>query len=372
MKLMIVDDHAGVREMIRALVCSPDDEVRECESADEAIRVAPEFQPEFVTMDLWMPGLNSFKGIQAMLQTNPTAKIVVVTAYDQRGLRDAAQEAGAVHYILKENLSELRNVLNLPPLNASVPAARAHPVHADRFSGMQNPLAQLSARVEELEYFPTFAANELRAPLKVIENFLAILQRQPAAQATPEIQSCASGIEAACRLMNQQIEVLLDFAASGGNSLQWETITTEKLIKDAWEDVGQRTPTDQVCFKMFRMPSISGDPNLLRFVFVHLLDNAVKFSAARSQPVIEVSCCDMGSYSVFAVTDNGVGFDMQHAERLFLPLSRLPASDKYPGRGLGLALAHRIVQQHGGRIWAEGKVDHGATIYFTLPRPPLS
>jgi signal transduction histidine kinase len=310
-----------------------------------------------------------------MLKTNPDAKIVVVTAYDQRGLRDAAKEAGAAHYVPKDNLIELRTALNLPPIKAPVPppaSGSSRNVQNVFGSSGRSPVAQLAARVDELELFPAFVANELRAPLRTIESSISVLKGHTAASLPTEASTCIQHVEAACVQMNERIEALFSFADSGRAAIRWEDFAPDQLVRRVWEEISQRTPTDRVCFKLFRMPAIAGDRNLLRLAFTHLLDNALKFSATRTSPVVEVSCCDVGSYSVFAVTDNGIGFEMEHVNKLFLPLSRLPGSEKYPGIGLGLALSRRIVQQHGGRIWAEGRPGEGTTIYFTLPRPPAT
>jgi signal transduction histidine kinase len=366
MRLMIVDDHSGVREMIRDLVCHPTDEVCECVTADEAVQRAPEFRPDYVTMDLWMPGLNSFKGIQGIRASSPGTKVVVVTAYDQRDLREAATEAGAVDYVLKDNLSALRNVFRPASENPSMltVASAAGDCNSDTPPGSASD--RLAARIEELEAFPAFAANELRMPIRTIENFIAILQRQ-SPTLNDDARACVNRINEVCRQMHQKMDSLLAFTETGRRPLQQETVDLNALVQHCWNAARDGGAAQEFEFRQFKLPAVEADPELLGVVFRNVFENAIKFCAGRPSPTVEVNCCNVGDHAVIAVTDNGSGFDMRHANRLFLPLGRLHSADQYPGAGFGLAMARRIVQQHGGRIWAEGRLNQGATFYFTLP-----
>jgi light-regulated signal transduction histidine kinase (bacteriophytochrome) len=145
-------------------------------------------------------------------------------------------------------------------------------------------------------------------------------------------------------------------------------VSLEHLVKDVIEAMSHELEQRKVVFKIERLPEVCGDPAMLRQVLVNLIGNAVKYTRPREQAEIEIRCSETPEEFVASVRDNGVGFDMEYAQKLFGVFQRLHRPEEFEGTGIGLANVRRIIHRHGGRTWAESKVDAGATFYFTLPK----
>jgi light-regulated signal transduction histidine kinase (bacteriophytochrome) len=176
-------------------------------------------------------------------------------------------------------------------------------------------------------------------------------------------------VEAATR-MGRLIDDLLAFSREGRAELTLAPVALNDLVRDVQREVGDGASPDRLVWRIGDLPVVAGDRALLRLVFVNLLSNAVKYSSTRDRSEVEVGAApsaDAGEAVVF-VRDNGVGFDMTYAHKLFGVFQRLHAADEFEGTGIGLANVRRIVQRHGGRVWAESRIGAGATFYVSLPR----
>jgi light-regulated signal transduction histidine kinase (bacteriophytochrome) len=220
----------------------------------------------------------------------------------------------------------------------------------------------------ELEAFSYSVSHDLRAPLRHITGFASLLQRSAASRLSEqEARHMRTIIDAATR-MGRLIDDLLAFSRMGRTALDLQPISLDAVVDDALLEL-HGLPGREVAWTIHRpLPIVAGDPAMLRLVFVNLLSNAVKYAGARDVPAIEIGATGGdGAETVVFVRDNGVGFDMQYAHKLFGVFQRLHSADAFEGTGIGLANVRRIVQRHGGRVWAEGIVDAGATFFFSLP-----
>ncbi len=168
--------------------------------------------------------------------------------------------------------------------------------------------------------------------------------------------------------MGNLIDDLLAFSRIGRAETRKTRVNLDQLIKEVVAEIGQDTQGRDVQWKIAALPTCYGDRSMLRLVLMNLLSNAVKFTRARKQSMVEVGYVDgnKGEFEVF-VKDNGAGFDMQYANKLFGVFQRLHRAEEFEGTGIGLAIVQRIIQRHGGKVWAESGIDQGATFYFTLP-----
>jgi signal transduction histidine kinase len=229
--------------------------------------------------------------------------------------------------------------------------------------------AALEAANAELEAFSYSVSHDLRAPLRHVAGFAQMLSRTGApkldAKERHYLETIVSSAEQAGRL----IDDLLSFARMTRADLQWARVDTGALAREAQAEVSSEAAGRAVRWSLGSLPEVRGDREMLRQVFVNLFSNALKYTRGRTPAEIEVGSAsrDDGAF-VFFVRDNGVGFDMRYASKLFGVFQRLHRADEFEGTGIGLANVRRIVLRHGGAVWAEAEPGHGATFFFSLPR----
>src|SRR5882762_526992 len=219
---------------------------------------------------------------------------------------------------------------------------------------------------QELERFSYSVSHDLRAPLRAINGFAQALWDEHAEKLGDEGKRLRAVIRDSAKLGGELIDGLLNFSRLGRQALARTPVDLNALVESVVAELRQTQGSVAVDVALAPLPPASGDGALLRHVLVNLIGNAFKFSAQRAHPKVEIGAEHNGSEVAYYVKDNGVGFDMQYANKLFGVFQRLHRPDEFEGTGVGLALAQRIIQRHGGRIWAEGKVNEGATFRFTL------
>ena len=226
--------------------------------------------------------------------------------------------------------------------------------------------AELEAVNEDLEAFTYSVSHDLRAPLRAIDGFSRILLERYAAALGEEPRRYLQTVRNSTQEMGRLIDDLLAFSRLGSAPLHKKPVAMAELVQEALDRLQSEREGRRVTITVTDLPDCEGDCSMLREVLLNLLSNALKFTRHRDEPVIEVGCLAGSHPHTYYVKDNGAGFDMQYADKLFGVFQRLHRSEDYPGTGVGLAIVHRIIARHGGRVWAEAEVDRGATFYFTL------
>jgi len=230
--------------------------------------------------------------------------------------------------------------------------------------------AQLEASNKELEAFSYSISHDLRAPLRAINSYARILTEDHGAKLDAEGQRVLGVVYSEAVRLGELIDNLLQFSRLGRQPLQKVLINMTALAREVYAELSARAPGRLVDFRLSSLPAAPADATLLRQVWVNLLDNALKFTRHRERALIEVGGTLQGGEAIYTVKDNGVGFEMKYAGKLFKVFERLHTPDEFEGTGVGLALVQRLVHRHGGRVWAEAEPDCGATFHFTLPVPP--
>jgi two-component system sensor kinase len=227
----------------------------------------------------------------------------------------------------------------------------------------------LEATNAELESFSYSVSHDLRAPLRAIHGFSRILLEDHNAKLDAEAQRLLGVIDQNTRRMGQLIDDLLAFSRLGRQEISAGRVDMQGLTGILADDIkrAEGGRNGQLEIRIGALPPARGERALLRQVVSNLLQNAVKFTRGRDNARIEVGSRLEGKHTVYYVKDNGAGFDPRYVDKLFGVFQRLHRAEDFEGTGVGLAIVKRIVQRHGGRVWAEGKVDGGATFYFTLP-----
>jgi signal transduction histidine kinase len=228
---------------------------------------------------------------------------------------------------------------------------------------------QLTMANRELEAFSYSVSHDLRTPLRHVLGFAGILREKAASQLDESNQHYLKIISESVTRMGELIDDLLDFSRMGRAEMQMTAISLDQVVKDSLKDLENEVKERKITWKISPLGEIRGDASMLRQVLLNLIGNALKFTRTRAVAEIEIGCVPGKEEGmVVFVRDNGVGFDMNYAQKLFGVFQRLHRNEDFEGTGIGLANVQRIIQRHGGKAWAEGVVDVGATFYFSLPR----
>jgi signal transduction histidine kinase len=243
----------------------------------------------------------------------------------------------------------------------------------DKLKALNQDLARRSAELEasnkELEAFAYSVSHDLRAPLRHMAGFGELLRNSSAASLNENSRRYLTVILEAANRMGTLIDDLLAFSGISRAEAHYSTVSLEQIVQEAIAEVRQDANERKIVWKIDSLPEWYGDRSMLRLVMVNLISNAVKFTRARSEAEIEIgSTRRRNDELVVFVRDNGVGFDMKYSHKLFGVFQRLHPQEAFEGTGIGLATVQRIVLRHGGRVWAESKVEGGATFYFSLSR----
>ena len=355
--MIVDDDDAQVQALCRTLPVHGYDPIGFTDP-EAALAQLRRSRCDLVLADLrMMPGgMDGIALLQAALQIDPDLVVIIMTGAGTIATAVEAMKAGALDYILKP----FKLSMIIPVLERALAVRRLR---------LEN--AALERRVREhtaeLEAFSFSVAHDLRSPLTVILSYADSLIEEFSPQLPHEALVQLEGIVAGAEQMRRLTDGLLRLSRLGRQPLSRQRVDVAGLVREVADELRRTQGPRQVAVHVGELPDCVADQALLRQVFFNLLSNAFKFTAARSAPVIAVSGRTEGGERIYAVRDNGAGFDMSEAERLFGAFQRLHATDQYEGTGIGLSIAARVVQRHGGRIWAEAEVDRGATFRFSVP-----
>ncbi len=228
--------------------------------------------------------------------------------------------------------------------------------------------AQLEAANKELESFSYSVSHDLRAPLRHITGYASLLEKKASPILDETTLHYVNTISESARQMGNLIDDLLAFSRMGRSEVKKTRTKLGNLVEGILKDLEEEIKDRNIEWKVGELPEVFCDGSMLRLVFVNLISNAVKFTRPRSKAAIEIQCVPQRDEFIFFVRDNGVGFDPKYKDKLFGVFQRLHHQDEFEGTGIGLANVRRLIHRHGGRTWAEGELENGATFYFTLPK----
>jgi len=219
---------------------------------------------------------------------------------------------------------------------------------------------------KELEAFSYSVSHDLRAPLRAISAFSNDLLRTYGPQMPPDATDLLGGVISSGQRMAQIIDDLLRLSRLGRQRLSKQPVRVSDLTQEVLNELRSEHSDRHIQIQVHDLPDCDADPSLLKQVLINLLTNAFKFTRQRANATVEIGCRLQNRERVYFVRDNGAGFDMRYVDNLFGAFQRLHGDHEFEGSGVGLSIVQRIIQRHGGRVWAEGEVDKGATFYFTL------
>ena len=361
-RLLVVDDEPA---QMRALCDTLEDHgyaVFGCTSAEAALAAMRQASFDLLLADLMMPGMNGIGLLREALAIDPTLVGVIMTGEGTIGTAVEAMQSGALDYILKPfKLSVI-----LPVLGRSLEMRRLRLENAALERQVREHAAELEAANDELDAFTRSASHDLRSPLNAVAGFSALLVSELGPHLPAEQLTWLDNIERAAKHMSQLIDDLMRLSRLGRQALNLQTVDVAALVQVTVDELRLQLQDGDLRVCVGDLPLITADVSLLRQVFVNLLSNAFKFTRGLEHAVVHIACEYRGLERVFFVRDNGPGFDMAQAGRLFEAFHRLHRPDEFEGSGIGLSIVQRVVQRHGGRVWAEASPGQGACFFFTL------
>ena len=312
-----------------------------------------------------MPGLDGISLLREALKIDPDVVGIIMTGQGTIDTAIGAMKTGAFDYILKPfRLSAI-----LPVLTRALSVRELRLENAELERSIKARSAELEAANQELDAFAHSVSHDLRAPLRAVAGCAGILEEDFGEGLGAAGQRLVRAIRADCQRMAQLIEDILAFSRLGRQPLKTRRVALNELVSEVLLELRPAYEGRAIQFSVSELGTGQGDPALLKQALVNLLNNAIKFTGKTERASVEVGLLldPAAEGNVYFVKDNGAGFDMRHADKLFGVFERLHRQEEFEGTGVGLAIVQRIVQRHGGRVWAEGAVDRGATFYFSLP-----
>ena len=363
-RLLIVDDEAA---HVRALCHTLSDHGYEAvgfSSPNAALVELQKAEFDLLLSDLMMPEMGGIELLQSALKLRPNLVAIIMTGEGTIATAVESMKSGALDYILKPfKLSAV-----LPVLERGLAMRRLRLENEMLEHKVQERTAQLEAANKELEAFSYSVSHDLRAPLRHVDSYVKLIEESDP-NLSEEGKEFAGLARRAAARMSQLIEDLLNFSRNSRAEIRRTRVNLEEMVDKMIDELKSETKGRNIVWKRGSLCEVKADAALLQQVFSNLLLNAVKYTRQRDPAEIEIGCLsDSGPEVTFFVRDNGAGFDMEYADKLFGVFQRLHAAHEFEGTGIGLANVRRIVARHGGRTWGEGKVDAGATFYFTLPK----
>jgi signal transduction histidine kinase len=316
---------------------------------------------DIVIADYKLPGFDAPTALAILQQTSLDLPFVVVSGHIGEETAVALMKAGAYDYLMKNNLARLA-----PVVERELGEARMRRERRRGQEELRRSVEELARSNAELEQFAYVVSHDLQEPLRMVASYVQLLEERYKDQLDSNAREfIAYAVDGATR-MKRMITDLLTYSRAGKNGKETVEVACEAALGQACADLRASITEAAAEISHSPLPTVLGDADQLTHLFQNLIGNAIKFRS-QAPPRVHVSAELNGQEWVFSVCDNGIGVDPQFADRIFLVFQRLHAREDYPGTGIGLAIARKIVERQGGRIWVESEPGKGATFHFTVP-----
>jgi two-component system sensor histidine kinase/response regulator len=367
-RLLIVDDEVAQMRALCDTLGLEGYVTQGFSSARLALEALRPGEFDLLLTDLMMPEVDGIALVNAASRIDPTLGAIVMTGHGTIDTAVQAMQGGALDYILKP----FKLNVVLPVIARALDVRRLRRENAELQERERQRSEELAVAYQDLESFSYSISHDLRAPLRTVDSFAQILADDFAGLLGDEGRRIIGIIRNGSQKMDQLIVGLLEFSRIGRQALDRDRIDMTALADAVAAEVGAAYLSPRPLIEIGDLPPVQGDATVIRQVWCNLIGNALKYSAKRSQPHIKVSGRIENDEAIYQVEDNGAGFDMRYADKLFGVFHRLHRAEEFAGNGVGLAIVQRIVARHGGRVWAQSAPDAGACFQFALPIAAVS
>ena len=358
-KILIVDDKPENLVALRIVLKDLDIELVEATSGNEALKATLRHDFALALLDIQMPEMDGYELAGILREEEKTMHlpfIFISAVYTDNLNVFKGYEKGAFSFITKPFQPEI--LINKVKFFIDK--------HQQEITLLELN-EELKNSNKELEAFSYSVSHDLRAPLRAINGYAEILNEDYGAKLDDEGKRIIEIIRDNATRMGILIDDLLSFSRIGRKEIQMREIDMNEMVEEVMVELN-KSMTHHAKIKIGKLHEAKADYGLLRQVMFNLISNAVKYSSKKKNPVVEISSEEKNGEIIFSVKDNGAGFDMRYADKLFGVFQRLHSQDEFEGTGVGLAIVQRIISRHKGKSWAEGKVNEGAIFYFSLPK----